>query len=1025
MKRQDLIKEISKKQRFAKGVLFSFTTKELENIYNSLNNEKKLIKEKTTRTRKDYYAEKIELYNKAKKINKNVKWTDKIKVMKDIINEYNNMQELKTKLKDYNKKIKENILKNKRIILRVEDKYITINRSNYMQITEAIDNYIINPAIKKENLDDYEQLLIQKINGSSGAIELSFSDIISSNDSDGAFFPYINKSKYDLEYCSIYRTVNKYNYKNSCFINVLIQAGISPDKINEMKHILINEYIPKNKLNEICQMLDISINLKFREKTGRKDIRITKYNKAIKNIINVGLIEKHYFINNNNEFKLIETLLKNGEFQKIDLSDPYIFETLFYNEIEAKDNLKITNMAIKKHNHLCNNEVEYDNIFYADFESTTDGNIHKSYMVCCIDKNNISKKFFNKNHTKDFLNYITLSKQSTKNNKLVLIYFHNLGYDYQFFIKDIIVTSIIKNGSMVKEVKAIYNKTKLIFRDSYALIPKKLDDFNKMFGLDIKKGEIPHSLFNNKNMFENNGFIDVNDYSGEVDKKYITYNKIDLFNIAGDYCLNDCIVLKKGLEIYKKQLEEIINNNLSNEYKEFKIKNIIDKCISTPSLVLTIMKSNIENLKDIHAIGLNIQKFLQKFIIGGKCMLKQNKKQYKTGLISSLDANSLYPSAFIRLKELGGFLKGSPKIITDDKKNMDFLNSVDGYFIKIKITKVNKHLDFPILSLLKNGIRNFTNELENEILYVDKFTLEDAIKYQDIQYEILEGYYYNEGRNNNICNLVEELYKKRLQLKKDKNPLEEIYKLLLNSLYGKFIENSKNKETQINIIRGENKKNNFIDKKYNQIKEFYNIGNDNQNNEVYLFKTKKSIMKHFNYSHIGAEILSMSKRIMNEVFHIANLNNIEVFYQDTDSMKLYNKDVNLLSTEYYKFYGKNLLGNNLGQFKDEYEKNGVCNSNIFIGVGKKFYLSNYLKYNSPKDQYKISSKGIPIELILKYKFYNNNPENDHFDVIKVFNELYDGKKINFKNDNIKVMFKHNKDLTISMNNDFNRTIQFT
>ena len=55
--------------------------------------------------------------------------------------------------------------------------------------------------------------------------------------------------------------------------------------------------------------------------------------------------------------------------------------------------------------------------------------------------------------------------------------------------------------------------------------------------------------------------------------------------------------------------------------------------------------------------------------------------------------------------------------------------------------------DFPLFSIEKDGIKLNTNKIEGEIFYVDKITLEDMRIYQDFEFKILCGYYYDEGRN--------------------------------------------------------------------------------------------------------------------------------------------------------------------------------------------------------------------------------------------------------------------------------------
>ena len=102
---------------------------------------------------------------------------------------------------------------------------------------------------------------------------------------------------------------------------------------------------------------------------------------------------------------------------------------------------------------------------------------------------------------------------------------------------------------------------------------------------------------------------------------------------------------------------------------------------------------------------------------------------------------------------------------------------------------MNKHLDFQLTSKIKedSGVRDFINEMENEIIYTDKVGLEDIITFHDAEFEIIDGYYYDGGRNNTINHAIEDLYNLRLKLKQDKNPAQIVIKLLMNSMYGKTI----------------------------------------------------------------------------------------------------------------------------------------------------------------------------------------------------------------------------------------------
>ena len=86
-----------------------------------------------------------------------------------------------------------------------------------------------------------------------------------------------------------------------------------------------------------------------------------------------------------------------------------------------------------------------------------------------------------------------------------------------------------------------------------------------------------------------------------------------------------------------------------------------------------------------------------------------------------------------------GFLKGLPNVLQNT--SYDFLKEQYGYFIRVTIIRLNKHLEFPFASKMnEDGIRDFTNEMSNEIIYIDKVGLEDLITFHEAEFEILDEY---------------------------------------------------------------------------------------------------------------------------------------------------------------------------------------------------------------------------------------------------------------------------------------------
>jgi hypothetical protein len=396
-------------------------------------------------------------------------------------------------------------------------------------------------------------------------------------------------------------------------------------------------------------------------------------------------------------------------------------------------------------------------------------------------------------------------------------------------------------------------------------------------------------------------------------------------------------------------------------------------------------------------------------------MCSENKKidNPPDQILADFDAVSLYPSA---MERLGGYLQGTPKII----KNLEYNNikNYDGYFVEIMIKKVNKKYKFPLMSkITSEGIRDWTNEMNNEIFYCDKTTLEEVIKYHQIEFKIIRGYYYNEGRNYKLTSTIKHLFNTRLEAKKNKNPIEKIYKLLMNSCYGKcllkpidteykYISNSKYKE--------------FISSNYNWVKDADYCKESN----TWRIKLIKVINEHFNLVHCGVEVLSTSKKIMNEVMCLAEDLDIDMYYTDTDSIHIDNSKINYLASEYKKIHNRDLIGKNMGQFHTDFDSDilkGEILARRSIFLGKKCYIDELVGSESGDlVDYHIRLKGIPNASILDYSKNNNlNP-------YELFRKLYNKEEIIFDLgcSGKKINFKFHNNMTISTLDEFNRKICF-
>ena len=347
-----------------------------------------------------------------------------------------------------------------------------------------------------------------------------------------------------------------------------------------------------------------------------------------------------------------------------------------------------------------------------------------------------------------------------------------------------------------------------------------------------------------------------------------------------------------------------------------------------------------------------------------------------------MDVNSLYPYAIVLLN---GYPIGKPKNIPiDDLKSKRFMKYANEYYLKILITKVKNKLDFPSLTKTgENGERLWLNDMEGEEIYIDRISLEELIEHHGIEFEVKTGVMFNEGYNDKIGKTIKKLYDLRNKYKKEKNPVQLLYKLMLNTAYGKTIQRgytskifwAKNtKTTEKNLIRTFGESIQYIE--------------TSEHSNMIKIKIRKGIINHWAMPQCGSLVLSQSKRIMNKF--LVEFGKYS-YYTDTDSIFISETGYKLLKEKYPE-----IIGNDLGQLKEE---NHLKGKNVRITdalfLAPKTYWTR--EENEDGEIYdKIVMKGIPqssIEKVLKQKF-NNNPKTLFYALIKrkngVLFDLLDG-----------------------------------
>lgn len=890
----------------------------------------------------------------------------------------------------------------------------------------------------------------------------------------GAFFKWFNKTKLDLTRYGVFNDFNNENYNEYCLILALKNLGLEEVKLNHLKSFVRNREIPQCKLNEICEKLNIQIHLKT-----SKNRHILKYGKSGV-IYNIGLIEEHYFliddvnvsrysINNYNEVKdlkdwfLIEKKTQTGYYfrnKDIKTSSYNVIELMLQNEIQTLEKIKfdydiMTSQYSDKFEGIENLEYnpklcckptvykeqeqkyEYKK-YWLDFETDTTGEIHESYLCCLTwyENDNIFKRaFIGADCSLQMLNFLSVNS---------LLIAHNAGgYDFNFLVKYLYrINECCNGGSTMSADGIFYNRNtkksiQIKIKDSLKMINMSLKKFGKTFQLDVMKEIMPYSIYTTENIKKvyveinealqsiENDCINDEERNFEDDKKQFLNNikiwglqngtKYDIINYSKEYCFLDCIVLMKGYEIFKKWMLDATKLNIDNIIS---LASLADKYL--------IKEGCFENVFQLSGVP---RAFIQKSVIGGRTMTCKNEKHFINDIINDFDAVSLYPSAMSKM----GFLQGIPKVLNTTDYNI--IKAYDGFFIEIEITKIGINRKFPLQStkLNKDNIfdeyesRNFTNNLVGHRIVIDKIALEDFIKFQQVEFTVIKGYYFNEGFNYKIKEVITYLFNKRLEMQKLDNPAQLIYKELMNSAYGKTI--MKAVDSAFVYKYGIEEHNKFIRYNYNFIKEIFIICDKKY---IYRYKMIKPINEHFSRPQVGSSILAMSKRIMNEVMCLAEDLKLDMYYQDTDSIHIKDNQIKTLSIEFEKVYGRTLIGKHMGQFHSDFkckgadeEKEVVAIKSIFLG--KKCYidvLQSQDKENNIINDFHIRLKGVPNKSIKHYC------KNNNITVDKLYEGLYNGDEIEFdllckvEGEATTAKFKKNNNKTISSVLDFKRNIKF-
>ena len=887
-----------------------------------------------------------------------------------------------------------------------------------------------------------------------GLLQVEWISASSKAHAEVSFFKHITKVDYSLQDFQVYNSTEAID-DTPCLLFALKQSGVSPELINAITASMYKVSQSVTAIKALAEQHSLRITIRS------INCHMVKYGPEDGFPVSLGIIDDHIFANKPTSCSL--SALKNPEYynhqlwpsimlksnqngRKVISAKPSqllnSFQVIKY-LYERKESLlnpihmDMLNESLKNISFLeskclpsvvTTKEIEYkqrrpnkyEHIVYADLETLVINKNHTAYLAAWkIDNQETQHSYGLEYCVEDMLDAIPDKS---------VVWFHNLGFDIRFISKYLSFSwqsKVIQNGTKTKQCDGFYKGKTLTFKDSYSFVSSPLSAMPKMFGIEeMSKESFPHDIMSKNNYLKPIKWSDLEVYEKDHPELRANANAIgaiimyrnneclDTVKYATHYCIRDVDCLHACFTAFRKMFIA----EFEQDPFDF---------VSLPGLAEATLADR-DCFEGCHNLSGETLSFVRQAIVGGRVMCRANEKQWvKNKVIADADVNSLYPSAFA---ELPGFPIGAPIITKADPTTVPFDDScikeydMDEHFkqgtyyiSRIRITKVGKHLNFPLLSITgSEGVRNFTNDLEGCEMVLDQYAIEDFKQFQEAEIEIIESLVWDKGFNTRIVSTIIDMYETRNKYKKAGNPIEQVIKLVLNSSYGKLIQKPITTELKMvsvsKTIRCNDCKNNGCNDCYrftvkdkqcvkacdncikltcskcrkgktiadftrSNIKRLVSrtdFAYDEQGKVTHaLFELHRNVIQHESPAHLGVMTLSMSKRIMNRAMCLSEDLGQNIYYQDTDSMHIPADELEVLADAYRSKYGVEMMGKNLGQFSSDFNLKGskgevVATESIFLG--KKCYIDR-LEATDGSTGWHARMKGIPSKKLLEGDIY--------------------------------------------------------
>ena len=331
-------------------------------------------------------------------------------------------------------------------------------------------------------------------------------------------------------------------------------------------------------------------------------------------------------------------------------------------------------------------------------------------------------------------------------------FFYNLTYDAEVILK--LLGTELNEYKNSRELIFFYNDYKFTY------IPDKC--------LRIRKKKHSVVFFDIAQFFSKVGLLKAYEKNiGEIPDTYkVMKNKRGQFSKTfyrkntskvREYCIWDCTFTKQLAEYFIKLFFEMFTF-----YPR--------RWVSSGYLAEKVLINNGVEFPKVQDIPLGVTDFAWKSYFGGRFEMLQRGF---IGKAHVYDINSAYPYAITQLPDLtsGDWYRTDERIL--DKSRVGFFK------IKVDVDDMNLVAPFPFRK--KNRILYPSGE------FITHCTLQElqAVK-NDIGYSIIDSYQFiPRGKKRPFRKFINSLYQKRLELKKQNNPMQLPIKVIINSIYGK------------------------------------------------------------------------------------------------------------------------------------------------------------------------------------------------------------------------------------------------